>query len=272
MKTLYISDLDGTLLNKNDVVSDYSLDILNRLIDDGMIFTYATARSYNSSSIVTKGLNIEIPVVIYNGAFIFDAKSKTVVHKESFSGDCIETLISITEKYSLNPLVYSIVDNIEKVSYIDGDKHPGVAYYLSNRKNDKRMTPLKSKDKLFAGDVFYYTCIGEKDELLPVYNELKGNKNFNCILQQEIYRQEYWCEIMPKKATKANAVLKLKEILNCEKVVSFGDALNDIPMFKISDECYSAANGAKELKAVATGVIDSNENDGVAKKLLDLYY
>lgn len=69
---------------------------------------------------------------------------------------------------------------------------------------------------------------------------------------------------MPAGATKANAIRKLKEICGCDKVISFGDAINDIPMFEISDECYAVENAVEELKAAADGVIQSNENDGVA--------
>lgn len=72
---------------------------------------------------------------------------------------------------------------------------------------------------------------------------------------------------MPVKATKAQAIKKLKKTRNCHKVVSFGDAVNDIPMFEISDECYAVENAVDELKAIVTGIIDSNEMDGVAKWL-----
>lgn len=74
---------------------------------------------------------------------------------------------------------------------------------------------------------------------------------------------------MPANASKANAIRKLKEMWGCSRVISFGDAINDIPMFEISDECYAVENAVGELKAVATGVIESNEEDGVAKWLLD---
>ena len=74
---------------------------------------------------------------------------------------------------------------------------------------------------------------------------------------------------MPRKATKANAILELKKLWNCDRVVSFGDAVNDIPMFEISDECYAVENAVEELKKVATGIIESNKNDGVAKWLLE---
>ena len=69
---------------------------------------------------------------------------------------------------------------------------------------------------------------------------------------------------MPKKATKGNAIITLKEKLKCEKIISFGDAINDIPMFKISDESYAVENAVNELKKYATGTIMSNDKDGVA--------
>lgn len=58
-----------------------------------------------------------------------------------------------------------------------------------------------------------------------------------------------------------------EENLTRSKVVSFGDAVNDIPMFQVSDEAYAVENAVEELKALATGIIDSNENNGVARWL-----
>ena len=74
---------------------------------------------------------------------------------------------------------------------------------------------------------------------------------------------------MPLKATKANGIQTLKELLFCDRIVAFGDGLNDMDMFKIADECYAVSNAVDELKAIATGIIDSNNNDGVAKWLVD---
>jgi hydroxymethylpyrimidine pyrophosphatase-like HAD family hydrolase len=76
---------------------------------------------------------------------------------------------------------------------------------------------------------------------------------------------------MPRKATKANAIQQLKELWQCDKVISFGDAKNDLPMFAISDECYAVENAVPELKCKATGIIDCNEEDGVAKWLQNNY-
>ena len=100
--------------------------------------------------------------------------------------------------------------------------------------------------------------------LLNIYNELKDSIKYTCVLQQELYRPEYWLQIMHKNANKGNAVKRLKEILNCEKIISFGDAINDTLMFQMSDESYAVENAVDELKKYATGIILSNDKDGVA--------
>ncbi len=70
MKTLFVTDLDGTLLTKEERVSEYSREKLNRMIERGLMFTYATARSYESAQKAVAGLELNIPVVLYNGGLI----------------------------------------------------------------------------------------------------------------------------------------------------------------------------------------------------------
>ncbi len=117
------------------------------------------------------------------------------------------------------------------------------------------------------GEAFYYTCIGEEEELKPLYDIFAGDERYTCTFQQELYRPEYWLEIMPRKATKYNGILKLKELWHCDKVISFGDSVNDIPMFQISDQCYAVENAVDSLKKLATGIIGNNDSDSVAKWL-----
>ena len=119
--------------------------------------------------------------------------------------------------------------------------------------------------------LFYFTCIGERKELIDIYNYFRDSNDFTCTLQQELYRDEYWCEIMPKKATKGNAILILKKELECDRIIAFGDSVNDIPMFKISDESYAVENAVDELKEHASGIIMSNEKEGVAHWLEENY-
>lgn len=72
---------------------------------------------------------------------------------------------------------------------------------------------------------------------------------------------------MPKAASKASAALWLKSSLGCGRLVVFGDEENDVDLFEAADEAYAVANAADVLKAVATGVIGANDEDGVARWL-----
>lgn len=266
-RILYVTDLDGTLLNTHDRINHESLAIINDLVKRGMLFTYATARSLVSASVVTQGLSMDIPIIAYNGAFIIHPSTGEILSKESFTREDMKQVIDVLDGSNIYPLVYSYVEGEEKVSWIVTKENEGIKRYLSLRKGDKRLRPVSNKEELYQGDMFYFTCIGEREELQPVYDIFSTNARFRCTIQQELYRPEYWCEIMPAKATKAEAIHKLKQLWNCDKVVSFGDAVNDIPMFEISDECYAVENAVEELKVLATGIIDSNDNDGVAKWL-----
>lgn len=267
MRTLYVTDLDGTLLNTKSRMNQYSLDIINDLVAKGMLFTYATARSLVSASVVTQGLATNIPIIAYNGAFIINPSTNEILSSAYFQKDETDKIIEVLGRFHISPLVYAYVDGCEKVSWVTEKENEGIRYYLEMRKGDKRFRPLTDSKGLYDGDMFYITCIGEKEELLPVYEIFSRDDRYTCSLHQEIYRTEYWCEILPKKATKAEAIASLKKLWNCDCVISFGDAVNDIPMFQISDECYAVSNAVDELKELATGIIESNDEDGVAKWL-----
>lgn len=267
MRTLYVTDLDGTLLNTKDRINPESLRLLNELIDRGMLFTYATARSLASASVVAEGLKMIMPVIVYNGAFIMDPCTGEILSSLYFTEEEAAFVRRNIEETQVSPLVYSFLENVEKVSWNTRRENEGIERYLSLRKGDRRLRPLDGTDGLYDGRIFYYTCVGEKEELMPLYDIISKDDRFRCTIQQELYRPEYFCEIMPRRATKAEAIKKLKEMWNCDRVVSFGDAINDIPMFEISDECYAVENAVPELKKAATAVVDSNDRDGVAKWL-----
>lgn len=263
-RILYVSDLDGTLLHSNELISEQSCNIINTLIEKGMIFSYATARSIHTASKAARGLDAKMPLIVYNGAFILDNASKERICTNIFSAEDAEEIFTILNDHDIAPIVYSLMCGKEKFSYNTEKLSQGLRDFIGTRKGDVRDNPQQGDD-LLNGEVFYFTCIDGADKLYPVYRLIKDR--FNCLYQQDIYSGEQWLEIMPKAATKANAVLQLKEIYHCDKIVSFGDGLNDIPMFEISDECYAVENAADELKAIATAVIGSNNGDGVAKWL-----
>lgn len=63
-----------------------------------------------------------------------------------------------------------------------------------------------------------------------------------------IYNQMYCLEIFSDRASKKNALLKLKEMLGADELVVFGDNYNDVPMIEIADRSYAPANAVLDIK------------------------
>ncbi len=273
MKTMVISDLDGTLLNSDVRLSEFTVTALNSLIDRGVNFTYATARSLNSAMKLTKELALTLPVITYNGACIKSPSTGEIIEIQGLDGTQVELIRETLDKFGVSPLVYTYLDGEEKVLWQRGTESAGMQLYLESRREDERMLPVDSFDDLFCGEIFYVTCIEDTDELLaPLRVDLTADDSLNCLLQEDIYGPKYyWLEIMDYRVSKAHALDTIKKLTGMERIVSFGDSINDVPLFEVSDECYAVENASPQLKKVADDIIESNDDDGVARWLLENY-
>ena len=267
MSTLYISDLDETLLHSDESISDYTSSIINRIVQEGKCFSYATARSIFTASKVTNGLKTEFPVICHNGVFIVCNRTNKLLLSNFFTPLEIEYISAVLNAHGIYPVVYSYTDGKQRFSYIESYATPAMSHFLNSRIGDPRRYEAENIDMLYSGNIFCFVCMDTEDSLAKINNIVSADNRFDCIYSKDIYSGAQWCEIQPVKATKANAALQLKAMLNCDKMVAFGDNRNDLSLFSVADEKYAVANAVPELKEIATAIIDSNNNDGVAKWL-----
>ena len=265
MKTLYVSDLDGTLLRSDQKTSEFTNATINELVKNGMLFSYATARSWHTAHKVTEGMTAAFPLIVYNGAFILDNASGKHLLENFFKKASAITMIHELIDGGIQPIVYAFIDGEEKFSYRKDAVNAATWDFILSRKGDSRERPVADTQELPCGEIFYFACIDEPERLRPFYERYA--EAHHCFYHRDIYSNEQWLEIMPKKASKANAILQLKERLGCDRLVVFGDGVNDLDMFRVADEAYAVENAVPELKAAATAVIGSNDDDGVARWL-----
>lgn len=265
-KTLYLSDLDGTLLTGKETLSPYTKDTLNALQEKGLLFSFATARSFVTAAKVTKGLRLSCPAVVYNGAFLVEQQTGKILSSACFSPQTAAEIRKTLEEGEISPIVYSLLEGRERFTFLPDEITPEEKAFLETRRDDRRRI-AENRQELYEGEIFYFSCIGTKEQLEPVYKKLK--EKYNCLYQKDVYSNHQWLEIMEKESTKANAALRLKQLVGAEELVVFGDGRNDLSLFAVADRCYAVENAVPELKKAATAVIDSNENDGVARWLIE---
>lgn len=269
VKTLFVSDLDGTLMRSDLTISDFTVKTINRLVEKGISFTYATARSIVSARTITSDLKLNLPVITRNGAVLADNNSGGILEKALFTNDEVSLLKSMLQELPKAGFVSCYFGDDMIKTFAETKHTVGLQGYLDYYKDDPATVIVPDLSGMFRGAPGYVTMIGDKEEIEPVYNRASEYKGWECIFQKDIYRDEYWLEICPQNCTKAKSILKLKEEYGFDRLVVFGDSVNDLPMFKIADESYAVSNAIDELKAQATKVIGSNEEDAVAKFLMD---
>ena len=269
MKTLYITDLDGTLLTPDEKITAHTAATINALVDVGMLFSYATARPWATAGRLTAPLSARFPVILYNGAFILDNVTGQPI-KTNFLPDAeSHRILNFLMENQIYPLVYHYESGRETVSWHKEKANEEMNAFLEKYQGEIHRQPSDSEEDLYHSPVYYITCIDSREKLAPLYRALKENPHINVISQQDIYSGRQWLEIMPRAASKASAALQLKQWLSCDRLVCFGDGKNDLSMFSVADECYAVENAVPELKAVATGIIPANTADGVAQWLAE---
>jgi len=265
---LYISDLDGTLLDDNMALSEETIEILNSLMKEGLHFSFATARSIDSVEKIIKPLELKLPYIIYNGVAIYDPIAGTYLRKNSLDKRIVHEILADVE--SLNPFVFVLDEEENNFIYYKEFTNEGQFNFANSpvNKGDKRFKTILDYKTLNFSEYLSIACIEKKENLLALYEKYKTNDTLELHLTEDVYQKEYyWLEFAKKGSTKKDALLFLKEFLNAQKLVTFGDNLNDISMFTIADEAYAVGNAHIDLKKIATEIIGNNTDNSVAKKI-----
>lgn len=105
MNHLYVSDLDGTLLRNDGTLSGNSRAALQQLLSEGVAFSVASARSVVSIRQILNGLQLSLPVIEFNGAFLSDLQSGHHEIVNSIERDVVQELYFLINRFSRSPFI-----------------------------------------------------------------------------------------------------------------------------------------------------------------------
>lgn len=272
IKRLYITDLDGTLLNSKGEVSGNTRKIINSLIEKGIYFTFATARSVYSAKPITSGLNINVPCILMNGVSIYNLQENKYIRNKYIIPDNSLQIINIFKENNLNCFMYRIEDNILKAYFTEINSYV-MRSFAELRKNNYNKPFIQCGDLSEVADdkTVYFTVTGEYEELSPVKNAVSVMCGIDYAFYRDTYTGKYYLEIFSDNASKANGIKYLRNEYGFDEVICFGDNLNDIKMFSESDIKIAVGNAVPELKETADFITLENDRDGVAEWLTQNY-
>ncbi|MGI5899390.1 MAG: HAD family hydrolase [Christensenellales bacterium] len=250
MKTFYITDLDGTFLGKDARPSAFSIQGLELLHGRGVAFTVASARMPSSVAEIMAGAGISVPAVLLNGAVIYDLKAARCCKVEYIAPASCALARDILRKHGLRGGSYLIQSG-------------GITVTAEGP-----FAPLSEESR---GSCFYMKIAGTCEGLIGAFEEARQVPGLSALLYGSVYStQRYYLEVFSAKASKQSGVQWLKDQYGYDRVVGFGDNLNDLPLLQACDVFYAVENALDELKAAASAVIGPHDHDAVIKQILTL--
>ena len=253
-------DMDGTLLNDAKEISPRTRESFEALKELGLYLILATGRSFEALEPYKMYLDLQYPVICYNGARIVSGNGKII------KDHLLEDRIS---KYIIN---FARKEKVHIQIYRNGklffEKRTPEAEFYENHVNLKG--DIVNFDKLDSLGLTKIMYLGDHEYLVTLAGAIK--ENFGQDLSV-MFSNPMFLEFMPGGVSKGNSLSELADYLGIglENIMAFGDGENDISMIKTAGIGIAMSNANTEVKEFADLVTLSNNEDGVAEVLEDYF-
>lgn len=250
-------DLDGTLLRNDLTISPRAQEAITRATERGVCVTLATGRMFASALPFACELNLNLPLITYQGALVKYADGRVVYHKP-LSIKKAKAVVDFILPYGYHLNVY-----INDELYMGKDSPEGKRYASISK------VPVHLVDNLpdiITQGPTKLLVIAKEEQLDMLAGDL-GDCFGNSINITK--SSPYFLEIGNKEATKGRALKKLALSmgLNASQVMAIGDSWNDLDMIEYAGLGVAMANAQPEVKKAARYVTCNNDDDGVAEAI-----
>lgn len=264
---LYVTDLDGTLLDNAERVSPTTVEIINGLVASGLWFTIATARAPQTALPLLADLDLRLPIIFMNGALIIDPMSGQTISSNVLAAPVARRIVGGYLDRGLRPFVYALDAAGRQHVYYQGIDNVCEEDYVSRRlaAGDGRFRLVNDFHAALDEAVLAINAIDTPHRLGPIAAELSDDPDIFAHFGPDIYVPGFvWLEVCHPRANKGDAVRFVKHHVGAQRLVCFGDNANDLEMFAVADESYAVANAHAATICAASGVIGANGEHGVA--------
>lgn len=262
MIRLVVIDLDGTLLNAEHQISDFTKQTLRALQQTGTEVMVATGRHFQDVSRLVQPLEIPVGLITSNGARVHNPAGE-LLYENHIPQALAEQVLAISENFAVHRNVYQ-----GNAWLVEEENLPLLAIHQASGFEYQQVD--FANWALCDVDKFYFNA--EHRKLEPLENALRE------ALDDQLYitfTTEIYLEVMNKGVSKGIALSNLcqQKGLNAEQVMAFGDGLNDVDMLQWVGHPVLMANAHPKLKSSlpSANVALSNAENGVAHYLQQFF-
>ena len=257
-RILFLTDLDGTLLRPNATLDPEDARRINVLTDRGFLISYATARTIQSVKHILADIRFTEsapPISLMNGVFIRDMAHGEYLDCASFSREAAQDILEGLTNRNLHPFVYAVNEVGELMTYYREIPNDAMKSFMDERvtrykKPFRRFTDLSKID----GTIVYFCLIASMQDVSRAVRLLEDRQRHmetpdtRFTYYRDHYDESVWyLEVFDCRASKQHAVEYLRKYTHADKVICFGDNLNDLPMFEASDLRVAVKNAHPKL-------------------------
>lgn len=281
LKTLYITDLDGTLLAPDGKLSATTTTLLNHAISEGVLFSVATARTPATVSTLLRDVNVQIPLIVMTGAALWDKKTGEYSDVQYFKPSQVRDIVDVYGSVEDGGgFLYTLAKKPEGKDLME-IYHIGSLNKVEREFMEERAgNPFKrffveadgcSDIPAEIDDAVLFFGMRPEKAAQEIRARLHKIPGINPMFYYDWHAADNVAsvEAFPDGATKARAIARLKKRVGAQRVVVFGDNMNDLSMMAASDWSVAVGNALPEVKYAADEVIGTNASDAVARYILE---
>ncbi len=261
MKKLFITDLDGTLLNDAKIIPCSTIKAIEKFSIKND-FVIATGRNMPMIKSILKDLIPVNKVICSGGAVVYDIKSKEVLFEKFHNRLTIEKIVEISEQYNVPINLYSK----EKIYYFK----KGIRIEQLLKKNEQledneqiKLQQIKNIQEI--KEVINKIVFVFQEEQIELKNEIRNKckeYNLNCL-----FSADNLLDILPVGVNKATAIKYLKDKEDYKLTIAAGDNENDLSMLENVDISVAVENATQDIRTKASIITSSNNQKGIEKIL-----
>lgn len=251
---LLVTDMDGTMLTTDKQISNENLEAIKRFRELGGRFTIATGRSIPSLEHYVHLLDLDTPVILYNGGTIYDYGRREILWHSLLKEETRAYVRDVYERFPQVGIEILLGDQIYVVR-----KNEVVHRHLETERLPYNMTTVDEAPK-----GWFKVLFALEPELMDEFEAYMLSQNYDDVCFVRSFT--HYFEMLPIGCSKGGALHHLAEVTDTpiEKVVAIGDYYNDYEMIQNAGVGVAVENAPDELKQIANLVVCDNDHHAIA--------